>query len=142
MGSVQKQPSMRVLQWFFVVIDVSFILYFGATALKMIPLEYAYSDYTNPIMVAWNWSFFPLDMAISITGLTSIYLHRKNRPEWKPFALISLVLTFCSGLMAISYWSIRLEFDMSWWTLNLVLMLYPLFFIPRFIKGSTLARQS
>lgn len=142
MGRIQKEPSMRVLQWFFVVIDVSFILYFGATALKMIPLEYAYSDYTNPIMIAWNWSFFPLDMAISITGLTSIYLHRKNRSEWKPFALISLVLTFCSGLMAISYWSIRLEFNMSWWALNVVLMLYPLFFIPRFIKSSSLARQS
>ncbi|MBB4823543.1 hypothetical protein HNO89_000763 [Sporosarcina luteola] len=141
MDRIQQEPSMRVLQWFFVVIDVSFILYFSATALKMIPLEYAYSDYTNPILIAWNWSFFPLDMAISVTGLSSIYLNRKGRSEWKSFALISLVLTFCSGLMAISYWTIRLEFDPSWWALNLALMLYPLFFIPRFIKSSQVASQ-
>ncbi|AZK47913.1 DUF5360 family protein [Paenibacillus lentus] len=134
MDSTQKEPSMRVLKWFFLVIDFSFILYFSATAMKLIPVEYAYSDYTNPILVAWNWSFFPLDMVISITGLSAIYLHRKRCSEWKPVALISLVLTFCSGLMAISYWSLRLEFDLTWWIPNLALMLYPLFFIPRFLK--------
>ncbi|WP_062047345.1 DUF5360 family protein [Bacillus sp. JCM 19034] len=125
---------MGVLKWFFLVIDISFILYFSATALTLIPAEYAYSDYTNPILVAWNWSFFPLDMVISITGLSAIYLHKKRNIAWKSLALISLVLTFCSGLMAISYWLIRLEFDLLWWLPNLALMIYPLFFIPRFIK--------
>ena len=129
-----KEPSMRVLKWFFLVIDFSFILYFGATAMGLIPVEYAYSDYTNPILIAWNWSFFPLDMAISITGLSAIYLHNKGYLQWKPIAFTSLVLTFCSGLMAISYWAIRLEFDLTWWIPNLALMLYPLFFIPRFLK--------
>nr|WP_026342159.1 DUF5360 family protein [Paenibacillus fonticola] len=125
---------MRVLKWFFLVVDLAFIMYFSATAMGLIPAEYAYSDYTNPILVAWNWSFFPLDMAISLTGLSAIYLHRKRCKEWKSIALISLVLTFCSGLMAISYWGIRLELDPVWWIPNLALMLYPLFFIPRFLK--------
>nr|WP_198044876.1 DUF5360 family protein [Lysinibacillus timonensis] len=127
---------MNVLKWFFLVIDFSFILYFSATAMSLIPVEYAYPDYTNPILVAWNWSFFPLDMVISITGLSAIYLHKKGRSEWKSTALISLVLTFCSGLMAISYWAIRMEFDLTWWIPNLALMIYPLFFIPRFLKVS------
>lgn len=134
MESTQKEPSMHVLMYFFLVVDISFILYFSATAMGLIPIEYAYSDYTDPILVSWNWSFFPLDMVSSLTGLSSIYLHRKGRAAWKSIALISLVLTFCSGLMAISYWAIRLEFDPVWWIPNLALMLYPLFFIPRFIK--------
>ncbi|WP_019636875.1 DUF5360 family protein [Paenibacillus fonticola] len=134
MEAIQKEPSMRVLKWFFLVVDLAFIMYFSATAMGLIPAEYAYSDYTNPILVAWNWSFFPLDMAISLTGLSAIYLHRKRCKEWKSIALISLVLTFCSGLMAISYWGIRLELDPVWWIPNLALMLYPLFFIPRFLK--------
>lgn len=134
MKSIQKEPSMRVLKWFFLVVDFSFILYFSATAMGIIPEEYAYSDYTNPILVSWNWSFLPLDIVISLTGLSSIYLHRKGRAEWKSIALLSLVLTFCSGLMAISFWAIRLEFDAVWWIPNLVLMLYPLFFIPKFMK--------
>lgn len=134
MEIVSKELSMGVLKWFFLVIDIAFIVYFGATAMGVIPAEYAYSEYTNPILVAWNWSFFPLDMAISITGLSAIYLHRKRCTEWKSLALISLVLTFCSGLMAISYWSIRLEFDPLWWAPNLALMIYPLFFIPRLVR--------
>ncbi len=77
---------MRVLKWFFLVVDFSFILYFSATAIGIIPIEYAYSDYTNPILVSWNWSFLPLDIVISLTGLSSIYLHRKGRAEWKSIA--------------------------------------------------------
>lgn len=134
MKSIQKEPSMRVLKWLFLVVDFSFILYFSATAIGIIPIEYAYSDYTNPILVSWNWSFLPLDIVISLTGLSSIYLHRKGCAEWKSIALLSLVLTFCSGLMAISFWAIRLEFDAVWWIPNLVLLLYPLFFIPKFMK--------
>lgn len=34
-----------------------------------IPAEYMYSDYKNPIMVVWNWSFFPLDILFCILGL-------------------------------------------------------------------------
>lgn len=127
-----KQPDMRILRWYFLVTDLAFILYFSFTAAGLIPVEYAYSDYTNPILVAWNWSFFPLDMMISASGLGAIYLHRKKAPAWKSAAFLSLILTFCSGLMAISYWAIRLEFDLTWWIPNLALMIYPLFFLPAF----------
>jgi hypothetical protein len=46
-------------------------------------------------------------------------------------ALISLVLTFCSGLQAIAFWILRADFDLSWWIPNLFLMIYPIFFIIR-----------
>ena len=130
-------PSMKTLKWFFLLIDLSFILYFGSTALRLIPPEYAFSDYQNPIVVAWNWSFFPLDMVISATGLAAVYLYKKRHPYWMPSAFISLALTCCSGLMALSFWAIRLEFDLMWWLPNLFLMIYPLFFIPAFIKRSS-----
>ncbi|GIO34196.1 MULTISPECIES: DUF5360 family protein [Paenibacillus] len=132
----RKEPSMHVLKWFFLLTDISFILYFGATALGLIPPEWAYSDYRNPILIAWNWSFFPLDMLVSATGLTALYLYRKPSPAWKSAALISLGLTFCSGMMAVSYWAIRCEFDPAWWIPNLFLMIYPMFFIPKFWKGT------
>ncbi|MDR0270926.1 DUF5360 family protein [Paenibacillus sp.] len=126
---------MRILKWFFLFTDISFILYFGATALGLIPPEWAYSDYSNPILIAWNWSFFPIDMLVSLTGLTALYLYRKQSPTWKSAALISLVLTFCSGMMAIAYWGIRQEFDPA--CPNLFLLIYPLFFIRKFWKSTS-----
>ncbi|MEM7530939.1 MAG: DUF5360 family protein [Chloroflexota bacterium] len=101
------------------------------TYFKLIPAEYLFHDYTNPILVAWNWSFLPLDLFISATGLTSVYFYQKGNEQWRQLALISLVLTFCSGLQAIAFWVIRLDFDPTWWIPNLFLLIYPLFFIPR-----------
>ncbi|MGE7941822.1 DUF5360 family protein [Lysinibacillus xylanilyticus] len=49
------------------------------------------------------------------------------------FALLSLALTFCSGLQAIAFWTIKLDFDFMWWIPNLFLLLYPLYFIPKLI---------
>ena len=35
---------------------------------------------------------------------------------------------------AIAFWLIRGDFDPSWWIPNLYLMIYPLFFLQRFVK--------
>jgi len=125
---------MRKLKYYFLFVDIAFILYWFITLLKWIPGEYLFKDYTNPILSAWNWSFLPLDLFISATGLTSVYLWNKNNVAWQPIALISLVLTFCSGLQAIAFWVIRVDYDITWWVPNLFLMLYPLFFIKPIIK--------
>ncbi|WP_215828437.1 DUF5360 family protein [Pelorhabdus rhamnosifermentans] len=69
---------------------------------------------------------------ISISGLMSLYFYKKN-VKWEAVSLISLVLTFCSGLQAIAFWILRLDFDLSWWISNLYLVLYPLYFIPKLI---------
>lgn len=124
----------RALKSLFLITDIGFILYWTVTYFQLIPKEYLYQDYQNRLLVIWNWSFFPLDLLISITGLLSIYLHRNNDELWKKVALISLVLTFCSGLQAIVFWIIKLDFDPVWWIPNLYLLLYPLFFIPDLMR--------
>jgi len=126
---------MKRLRYYFLLVDTAFIVYWLITGLKIIPGEYLYNDYSNPILVHWNWSFFPLDIFVSLTGYYSIYLFSKGISKWKVFALVSLVLTFCSGLQAISYWVLAKDFDPAWWIPNLFLLLYPLFFIPKLIKS-------
>ncbi|CAM5781472.1 MULTISPECIES: DUF5360 family protein [Brevibacillus] len=118
---------MKALRPFFWLTDVGFLVYWSIVFLEWLPPEYLYPDYANPLMVAWNLSFFPLDLFISITGLTSLYFYHANR-NWRPMAQVSLVLTFCSGLQAIAFWGFKGDFDPAWWLPNLYLLLYPLFF--------------
>ncbi|WP_433945205.1 YvaD family protein [Paenibacillus sp. SN-8-1] len=125
---------MKLLKPFFLITDIGFIIYWIVTYLHVIPTSWAFKDYNNPIIIAWNWSFLPLDILISITGLSSLYLYRKQRAAWRSVALISLVLTFCSGLQAIAFWLISNDFDITWWLFNLYLMIYPLFFIKTCIQ--------
>lgn len=125
----------RRLKLLMVLTDVGFLLYWLITWLHLLPNEYLYKDYNNEIMVAWNLSFVPLDLFISGTGLLSMYYYKKNKNLWLPLCILSLSLTFCSGLQAISFWTIRLDFDWAWWIPNVFLMLYPLFFLPSLIKN-------
>ncbi len=125
---------MKKLKYYFWVVDIGFILYWLTTLLKIIPDEYLFKDYENPILIAWNWSFLPLDLCISFTGLFSLWLWKNSMEEWRSMALISLVLTFCSGLQAVAFWVLRADFDPNWWIPNLFLLIYPLFFIPKLIS--------
>jgi hypothetical protein len=129
----------KTLKFFFMVTDIGFILYWLITLLHLIPPEYLFQDYTNPILTAWNWSFLPLDLFISATGLTSLYLYRRGDERWTNIALISLVLTFCSGLQAIAFWVLRGDFDPTWWIPNLYLMLYPPFFIVSLLRKKSVS---
>ena len=117
---------MKFLKINFLLVDIGFILYWVITYLSLIPAELLYSDYHNPLLVVWNWSFFPIDILVSITGLTTLYLLNQKKREWKYFAIMSLCLTHASGLMAISFWSMQRWFDLSWWIPNLYLLLYPI----------------
>ncbi|EKQ52265.1 MULTISPECIES: YvaD family protein [unclassified Clostridium] len=120
---------MKILKNFFLVTDIGFVVYWFITLFHLIPEELLFKDYKNPILVSWNWSFIPLDLLISLTGFLSLYLYYRKNTLWKRLSIISLVLTFCSGLQAISFWSIRYDFDFLWWIFNLYLIIYPLFFI-------------
>jgi hypothetical protein len=124
----------KTLKALFLVTDIGFIIYWVITAVAFIPKEYLYQDYTNELLVVWNWSFFPLDIFISVTGMYSLYLHKRRNAKWKNLALISLTLTFCSGLQAIVFWIIKSDFDLMWWVPNLYLLLYPLLFIPKLLE--------
>lgn len=125
---------MKSLKVFFWITDVGFIVYWIITLLHIIPNEYLFKDYNNPILSAWNWSFLPLDILISITGFISLYMFKKENANWVKMAIISLVLTSCSGLQALSFWVLRNDFDISWWLPNLYLLIYPLFYLPGLLK--------
>ncbi len=117
-----------------VATDVGFIAYWAITVLHLIPAQYLYRDYTNPLLVAWNWSFLPLDLLISATGLTGWWLHRRGDALWLPTVLISLALTVCSGLQAIAFWAMRGDFAADWWLVNGFLLVYPLCFAPALLS--------
>lgn len=127
----------KALRLSMLVTDVGFIFYWIIVFLELLPKDYLYKDYGNELMVAWNLSFLPLDLFISFTGLASILLFRKGRRIWSSYCVISLSLTFCSGLQAIVFWAIRQDFDAMWWVPNLALLIYPLIFLPRLIKHNT-----
>ena len=98
-----------------------------------LPPEAMYAGYGDPLIDAWNWSFAPLDLGFSLLGLASLALTRRDDARWRPLALLSLALAFCAGLMAISFWALRGDFNWLWWLPNLLLMAVPLIWLPRLI---------
>ncbi|HRI88083.1 MAG TPA: DUF5360 family protein, partial [Candidatus Hydrogenedentes bacterium] len=118
------------------VTDIGFIVYWVITAAHVIPPQYLFKDYDNPILSAWNWSFLPLDLLVSATGLGGILLFRKGDSRWRVLTIVSLTLTSCSGLQAIAFWAIRRDFDPAWWLPNLFLLLYPLVYLPSLMRNS------
>jgi hypothetical protein len=128
--SARKQPvADLVMRVFFYATDVGFIVYWLVAAFAHLPPEYLFKDYENPILVAWNWSFLPLDLMISATGLTSLWLTKSHKARSDGLAIVSLTLTFCSGLQAIAFWVIRADYSPTWWVMNLYLLAYPPFFL-------------
>ncbi len=114
----------------FLLTDLGFLTYWAVTLLAAlgvlpIPGEWLYQDYDNPLMVDWNWSFMPLDVLASVTGLTAVYLAKRQKP-WAHIALVSMTLTFCAGFMAICFWMFRADYNLGWWLPNLGLCLWPL----------------
>lgn len=120
---------LRSMKFLMLATDIGFILYWLITIFHLIPPDQLFRDYTNPILIHWNWSFFPLDILISATGLSSLWLYYKKRPTWLPLAIISLTLTSVSGLQAIAFWAFAQDFNWSWWVPNLFLLIYPLYFL-------------
>jgi hypothetical protein len=118
--------------------DLIFLAYWLASALHAlgllnIPVAWLYVGAGERRVEAWNWSFFPLDMAFSVTGLAAVRLARTGKPIWRPLALVSLVLTMVAGGMAVGYWTLLGEFDPAWFLPNLLLLIWPLVFLPRLI---------
>lgn len=122
------------------ITDILFMTYWlivglAALGILKLPPDIMYGDYNNPRVVAWNWSFFPLDLIFSIFGYLAIHANQRRDPVWRPYALISLVLTMTAGGMAVAYWAILGEFDPAWFIPNLILLVWPLFFMGKLISG-------
>ena len=138
--TVRSRDNPKGLKTALLLTDLGFITYWSLTTLVAfgllsVPPEYLFSDYHNPLVVAWNWSFAPLDIILSLAGLNAVRLQRAGDASWKGWAIFSLALTFCAGLMAISFWAIRGDFDITWWVINLALMIWPWAYLPTLIKS-------
>ncbi len=121
------------------ITDTLFLAYWALSVLALIggvhlPAAWMYEGYDPPQTVAWNWSFFPLELAFSVLGLGAVQKARRNDPMWRPLALMSLVFSMTAGGMAIGYWTILRQFDPSWYLPNLAILLWPLFFLPKLLK--------
>ena len=122
------------------VTDVAFLLYWSLAALSQfeilhIPPEWMYANYEQPDVIAWNWSFLPMDLAFSVFGLRAVAAARRGDPVWRSLAIVSLTLTIAAGGMAVSYWVILGEFNPSWFLSNLLLVIWPLFFMRRLLSN-------
>ena len=120
------------------ITDVAMLLYWALTALAALgavalPPAALYKDYHDLVLVAWNWSFMPLDLAFAASGLASVARARRGG-EWRGLAIVSLSLTMCAGGMALAFWTLRHDFDLGWWLPNLVLLLGPLVWLPKLVR--------
>lgn len=84
--------------------------------------QWMYSNYEDPMVVAWNWSFLPLDLLFALAGLVSRFAPMADKTKGV-LAVFSLSLMFCAGLMAVSFWLIQEFYDPFWWAMNLWLVL-------------------
>lgn len=131
---MSRKTSLTIFKINFLIVDIGFIIYWLITYMNWIPDEFLFTDYKNPLLVIWNWSFFPIDILISITGFITLYLLKIGNPLWQTLAKISLTLTFASGFVAISFWIIQGFYDPSWWLPNLYLATYPILCVVYFYK--------
>ncbi len=125
----------RLLALCFTITDLLFLLYWSVSSLTQlglihIPSAWMYAHYDQPQVVAWNWSFLPVDLTFSILGLSAVAAARRGEVIWRPLALLSLAFTMVAGGMAISYWAILREFDPTWFLPNLALVIWPSVFLP------------
>jgi hypothetical protein len=136
----------RTLKGLILVTDILFLTYWFFSVLHIaglfeLPASMMYDDFEQARVFAWNWSFFPIDVLFSITGLLAVRMSSQGDPCWRPMAIISLTLTFVAGFMAIGYWTILGEFDPAWYLPNLALVIWPLFFIRGLISMASRNEQ-
>lgn len=122
--------TQKVAIW---VIDLGFITYWLLISLQVLPAEAMFAGYEKPEIKAWNWSFLPLDILASLTGIVGNITNRFDR---KTLLTISLVLTCVAGGMALSYWAFIGDFELYWWLPNLILLLFPIWPLTNFIRKS------
>lgn len=119
-----------------VVADIGFLAYWLVVATGVVPPESMFAEYADPRVAAWNWSFLPLDLAASFTGLAAVRAVRRDAPTAPARLATSLTLTATAGGMAVAFWAQRGQFDPAWWIPNLALLLFPLPMLVRLARGA------
>lgn len=130
----RMRPWMLGTDW--LLLAYWFVTTLVALSIFSIPEGYLFKDYYDPRVVAWNWSFFSLDVIFAVLGIYAARLFTKGDNRWFGYALVSAALTFCAGFMAICYWVILGDFDPSWWIPNLIIAAWPVWFVPKLIAAN------
>jgi hypothetical protein len=133
------RPMSRRLAIALLVTDLTFLAYWSVSALQLVGIAdvspgMMYAGHLEPRVVAWNWSFLPLDIAFSLTGLAAVSASRRHHASWRALAIVSLTLTATAGGMAVSYWTLLAEFDPAWFLPNLAILLWPFAFLPDLVR--------
>lgn len=120
--------------------DLAFLIYWvgsGAVVLGLAPVlrTLMYAHFDQPDVVAWNWSFLPVDVAFSVLGLSAVEADRRGSVLWRPLAILSLAFTVAAGAMAVGYWTLQAQFEPLWFLPNLLLVVWPLAFLPRLVTA-------
>ncbi len=116
---------MRAAKALLLAVDVALVSYWAAIIGNAIPEQWRFRDYTNPVVQAWNWSFLPLDLLAVGLGATGLRLVRTQPAIGRIVLAVGCALTFCAGLMAISFWAVAGDVDLTWWAPNIALMAVP-----------------
>ncbi len=119
----------RGLRTCFLLVDFAFLIYWTLSFFQLIPAKWLLMNADQPFLVDWNWSFLPLNLLIASTGFLTLFLAAKRSHKAVTMALISLIMTFCAGLQALSFWVLSGDFSWIWWIPNVFLVLYPIPFI-------------
>lgn len=119
---MNKQVLSRPVKLTLVLTDAGLLLYWVAIILALMPDEMKFRDYSNSIVQAWNWSFFPLDLLASASVFLGVFLIGRRPRIADMVVMVGLTLTFCAGFMAISFWAFSGDFDLFWWSSNSWLM--------------------
>lgn len=119
-----RDPLLRATAVAMVLVDVGFVVYWSVVALGVVPAERMFAEYADPRVAAWNWSFLPLDLLASASGLSAVRALHRGAPGTVVtvrFA-VSLALTAVAGGMALAYWVLRGQLDPVWIGANLALV--------------------
>jgi hypothetical protein len=120
-----RDRLMRYTTLAMVLTDVGFIVYWALIIAGALPPEAMFAEYDDPRVAAWNWSFLPLDVTASVTGLAAVRAVRRRSPAAPALLTLSLALTATAGGMALAYFAHRGEFDPAWMLPNLALLAFP-----------------
>ncbi len=68
--------------------EIAMLIYWAlaiALTLELVSIDPAlmYSDYENPLVIAWNWSFFPIDIAFALIGLSARFARVSGALKFK-----------------------------------------------------------
>ena len=119
-----------------VAVDAGLLLYWTAVFLNLIPEHLRFKDYSNQVMLPDRQHQVPDPAAAALTVFLGAYLTRVGSRIGDLVLTVGLMLTFCAGFMAISFWSFYRDFDPLWWGPNALLMI-----IPALALGSMVCRR-